>query len=222
MPEHRGLGRRAEFDETSRNYPARALLGEPTLRTRTWRRGNAYDQGQTPQCVAYTGKGLLNTTPASAGVPYYTRTHYSVANFYDGAQRLDQWPGENYDGTSALGLGKYLLSRGLITEYRWCFGLDDVLATLSNVGPVGIGIKWRSTMWDTDANGYLDVSGTEVGGHEVEILGINVEQRYVTGCNSWGTGWGMAGRFRLRWDDLATLLHDDGDAVVLVTEDGPA
>lgn len=212
-----GLGRLPEFDEKSRDYPARALLAaEPVLRTRMWRRGNAYDQGPTPKCVAYAGKGVLNTAPLSAAVPYYTRTHYSVDNFYDGAQRNDQWAGENYDGTSGLGLSKYLLARGLIRSYHWNFSLMDTLLALANVGPVAIGIKWLSTMWHTDADGFLHIGGTEEGGHEVELVGIgSVSEEYVVGCNSWGTAWGVAGRFRLRFDDLGSLLADDGDSLVM-------
>lgn len=212
-----GLGRVPHFDERSRNYPARALLPDAApLVTKTWRRGHAYDQGQTPQCVAYTGKGILNTAPASAAVPYRTRIRYSTDDLYAGAQREDQWPGEDYDGTSALGLGKYLLGQGLVSEYRWCFGLDEVLTTLSHVGPVGIGVGWRSNMWDTDADGFLNVSGDDVGGHEVELVGVNVEDRYVVGTNSWGTTWGVGGRLLLTWEALGKLLDADGDAVVLV------
>jgi hypothetical protein len=211
------LGRLPEFDERSRAYPARALLGaEPVLRDRKWRRGNAYNQGQLPWCVAYTGKGLLNTAPLSAAAAYYTRSHYSVANFYDGAQANDQWPGNNYDGTSGLGLAKYLLARGLIKSYHWNFSLEDTLLTLANVGPVGIGVKWRSHMWDTDSKGFLDISGDEEGGHETELLGLCVKEEYVWGCNSWSTGWGLAGQFKVHFDDLGNWLADDGDSLVLV------
>lgn len=210
-----GLGRIPEFDERSRMFRATAFLtttAEP--RTKTWRRGQAYDQGSTPQCVAYTGKGILNTAPVSALTDYDIRSGYSTQTFYDGAQRLDEWPGENYDGTSGLGLSKYLLSVGLIREYRWCFGLTDVLLALSYEGPVGIGVNWYSSMFEP-VNGYLNISGSVVGGHEVELIGVDVSKQHVIGMNSWGTGWGVNGRFYLRWSDLDRLLHEQGDAVVL-------
>lgn len=202
-------------DERSKNYRATDLIDSTSLVTKKWRRGNAYDQGQTPECVAYTGKGLLNTQPDSSQVPYRVRSKYSCDDFYHGAQANDETPGTNYDGTSALGLCRYLTSINIISEYRWCFGLQDVLLTLSNLGPVGIGVRWLDGMWNTDAEGYLHVTGNEVGGHEVELLGINVEQEYVLGENSWGTSWGLNGRFKLSFANLDTLLKDQGDAFTI-------
>lgn len=210
-----GLGRLPEFDERSRMFRAVGpLAAELPLRTKAWRRGGAYDQGPTPQCVAYTGKGILNTAPLSGLVPYTTRSRYSTNEFYAGAQENDEWPGSNYDGTSALGLGKYLLSRGLINSYRWCFGLTEVLQALSYEGPVGIGVWWHDAMFEVDGMGYIHPEGGLAGGHEVELIGIDVTRRKVIGMNSWGEGWGINGRFYLRWDDLGTLLANDGDAVV--------
>ena len=34
--------------------------------------------------------------------------------------------------------------------------------------------------------------------------------------NSWGTSWGLAGRFYLTFNDLGTLLNQQGDVTVLV------
>jgi len=210
-----GLGRLPEFDERSRGFRAVSPFTELLAPvTKTWRRGTAYDQGQTPQCVAFTGKGILNTAPWSGMVPYRTRIRYSTQEFYDGAQRNDQWPGENYDGTSALGLGKYLLSKGLISEYRWNFGLADTLLALSYTGPVGIGVDWWTKMF-SPVDGFVEIGGQVEGGHEVELIGVNVEHEYVIGMNSWGPYWGLNGRFRMRYDTLNQLLMSGGDSVVL-------
>lgn len=210
-----GLGRMPEFDSRSRMFSAvsqLSLLAEP--RTKTWRRGGAYDQGQTPQCVAYAGKGILNTAPMSSLVDYDIRSEYQTQAFYTGAQINDQWEGENYDGTSALGLGKYLLNVGLINSYRWCFGLNEVLLALSYEGPVGIGVWWYEGMFSPDTSGYIYPTGGLAGGHEVELIGVDTSKRHVIGMNSWGEGWGDRGRFYLRFADLERLLSEDGDAVV--------
>jgi C1A family cysteine protease len=53
------------------------------------------------------------------------------------------------------------------------------------------------------------------GGHEVELIGVDA-RGWVIGMNSWGREWGVGGRFKLTFDDLNTLLADQGDAVVLV------
>ena len=216
IPTGAGMGRGlVNHDDASRDFRAVDLTDQTRPRTKFWRRGAAYDQGQTPECVANTGKGILNSSPLSAAVPYAIRTSYNRHDFYVGAQKNDQWWGENYEGTSGLGLCRYLRSVGLIESYHWCFGLDDVLLTLSHVGPVGIGINWTDDMFRPDSNGYVRPTGGVAGGHEVELTGIDVGRRRVTLTNSWGTGWGMHGRAYLTFDDLGTLLADDGDAFVV-------
>lgn len=216
---HPRMGRTiVTHDPRSRSYPAAALLSAGAPRkTRTWRRPAAYDQGQTSTCVGQTFRGLLNTLPTTKTLSTGVRAAYDANAIYRGAQDHDQWPGPPpaYDGTSALGAGEYLRSVGLITGYHWCFSLDDALDVLSQHGAVGIGVNWRSDMWNTDASGFVHPTGAVVGGHEVELHGIDVPGKYVIGTNSWGTSWGLAGRFKLTWDDLGTLLADGGDAVTL-------
>jgi hypothetical protein len=215
-PKDRGLGRLVEHDPRSRQFRALTLAPTEQLVTKTWRRGQAYDQGSTPQCVAYTGKGILNTAPLSGYVDYDVRSRYDPAAWYSAAQMYDEWPGENYDGTSALGLCKALKVLGFLNQYRWCFGLEETLVTLSHLGPVAIGVGWRTGMWDTDSNGFIRAVGGDEGGHEVELIGINVPGQYVIGMNSWGPYWGVNGRFKLSFLDLGVLLADQGDAVVLL------
>jgi hypothetical protein len=222
IPTNPLLGRSLiEHDDRSRAYPTRGVLTVPgvTRVNKTWRRGAAYDQGPTSSCVAQTFKGTLNTAPFSSQVSYSLRTRYDALDFYRGGQLSDEWPGEEptYSGTSANGVCKYLKSKSLISEYRWCFGLDDVLDTLVQHGPVGIGIWWYDSMFATDASGFISPTGSKAGGHEVELIGINVTGRYVTGMNSWGSLWGVNGRFKLTWNSLGSLLQDDGDATTVVS-----
>lgn len=204
-------------DDRSKQFRAVDLLRSTEQpRDRTWRRGLPYDQGWTSTCVAQTGKGMLNTLPLSSGVKYYTRSRYSIDEFYEGAQKNDEWPGEAYDGTSGLGLCRHLTAMGLIGQYRWCFGLDDVIRTLSHIGPVGLGVWWYSGMFRTDSNGFISPTGMREGGHEVELIGNDVSEKAVIGMNSWGLDWGERGRFKLSYDDLERLLHEQGDAFVIL------
>lgn len=208
-------------DPASRAFPAMGLLALPGAprHDRTWRRGKPYDQGQTSSCVAQTMKGILNTGPISGRIAYRTRTRMDAIDLYRNAQLYDQWPGAepDYEGTSALGACKYLQKQGIISEYRWCFGVDDVIDTVIQHGPVGIGVWWHAGMMATDGDGFIHPTGSQVGGHEVEINGVNVRGRYVVGTNSWGVDWGVKGRFKLSWDDLGRLLDADGDAVTVVS-----
>jgi hypothetical protein len=218
-----GMGRALiEHDPKSKEYGVRGAVvrAAVTRRNKTWRRAyGPYDQGQTSSCVGQTFQGILNTSPITPLIPLEKRKQYPGLKIYSNAQQRDQWAGEEptYYGTSALGAMKYLQEEGLIKEYRWCFGVDDVIDTLVQYGPVGIGVWWYSGMMRTDSAGFINPTGSQVGGHEVELHGVDISSKYVIGTNSWGADWGVKGRFKLSWENLDRLLQEDGDAVTVVS-----
>jgi hypothetical protein len=205
--------RLVEFDERSRLFPIRALLGPGQPRSYTWSlpRG-PLDQGREGACVGFAWAGEAAARP----VVELDITDDVARSIYHEAQTLDEWQGEDYDGTSVLAGAKTMRRRGYITEYRWAFGLDDVLATVSRFGPVVFGLNWHADMMAPDVGGYLHPSGGVVGGHAILCNGVSVRQRHVIVTNSWGADWGLSGRARIGWDDLAALLADDGEACVPV------
>lgn len=222
IPTQPGMGRSLiQHDERSKNFRSvdllRGAVSTTKPRDRAWRRGAAYDQGLTTTCVPQTGKGIVNTLPLSSKVDYDIRREYSIDEWYTGAQENDEWPGEAYDGTSGLGLCKYLLKKAIIKEHRWCFGLNDVLLTLSHIGPVGLGVWWYTDMFYPNDEGIITPTGSREGGHEVELVGLDISDKVVIGMNSWGGDWGpIKGRFKLRYDDLDQLLNEQGDAFVIL------
>jgi hypothetical protein len=70
-------------------------------------------------------------------------------------------------------------------------------------------------MFKPHEDGTLDVLGRVVGGHEVVLIGLDVAAAQVTALNSWGSGWGLNGRFKLSFSQLEWLLGQQGDATVL-------
>ncbi len=203
-------------DPRSKDFRATSLLmPHVTPRNKAWRQHRPYDQGPLPHCVAFTGKGILNTSPANAWAPYRARSQYSTTDMYHGAQANDEWPGESYDGTSGLGLCRFLKSIGRIREYRWCFSLEEYLLALSYEGPIGFGTWWKSDMMGVDERGFIHASGNNVGGHEVKISAVNVDDEYVWITNSWGVGWGAMGKAKLSFDDLRKLIQEDADGFVI-------
>ncbi len=224
IPTNERMGRGLiRHDPRSKDYPARRLI-DPAVerRSRTWRRGEAYDQGQTSTCVSQTGKGLLNTDPFSDPVPYDIRSEYAIRWLQKGAKGFDEWEGRRYQGTSGLGLCEFLKDRGVIAGYLWCFTVDDIIDTLVQWGPVGLGAMWRTGMQDTDAEGILTVSGDTWGGHQTELFGWDDSRELVIGMNSWGEGWGDRGRFLLSPEDLGLLMADSGDAFTLDGVNAPS
>lgn len=222
IPTVPGMGRGLiDHDPQNRNFPTRGVLhaADAPLVEKFYRGHWAYDQGDTPHCVAFSGKGMFNRAPFSKAHPWWHRYRIDTTFWYNGAQNNDEWPGIDYDGTSARGLLRFLTSIGEVQEYRWCFGVDDVLQTLSHHGPVSIGSWWTTDMSRPNPSDNYNVTytGRKIGGHQWYLLGIDPENEEVEGMNTWGRSWGKKGRFRMKFSTLDSILKDDGDAYTLVT-----
>lgn len=215
------------FDKKSATFPARGVLfsaAAPLMSKWYWRPG-PFDQGQTYSCTGQSTLGAVVTCPTRfcrkpAQRDVVLDPNYRF-DFYRETQRADEWEGEepSYFGSSVLAAAKVAKQRGLVDEFRWCFGKDDVLQTLSHYGPVVIGTNWYSSFNSpVGPNARLEIaSGAQnEGGHAYELHGINVRRRVVSGTNSWGEGWGKKGRFEMSWETLDRLLHEDGEAVSFV------
>lgn len=141
-------------------------------------------------------------------------------SLYSLATELDDLPGTyppDDEGSSGLGVAKAGVRQGYLSSYTHAFGMDHLLAALQ-FSPAIVGTEWLEDMFTPDAHGYLRVSGKSAGGHEYLVLGANLSGRYVTVLNSWGAGWGVNGRARVRFDDFAALLAADGDVTVPIAK----
>lgn len=202
------LGRLPEFDPKSRNYPIRSLVGEKPLRSYTWSVGVFLDQDDTPACTGFAGAAELAARPQV--VP-------GVADdwgqrFYQRARQLDQWPGEDYDGSSVLGVVKALQEDGWYSGYRWAFGERDLALAVGYAGPAIIGINWYEGMFWPDNQGFLRPTGAIAGGHAILVNKINLPGDYYQVHNSWGRGWGVNGTAKISRQDMTRLLAEDGEA----------
>jgi len=204
------LDRVVQFDERSREYPIRALVGAQPMRTKTWRCPVVLDQGREGACVGFAWTAEKAATPVH--IPGMTDA-IALAT-YRRARQLDEWPGEDYDGTSVLAGVKAGEEEGYYAEYRWAFSLEDLALGLWK-GPAVLGIPWYDGMYSTDGE-WLRVRGDLVGGHAILCRGVNVTGRYFVLHNSWGPDWGINGDARISFDDLNRLLHEQGEACIPV------
>lgn len=217
------LDRIPQFDPRSRAFAVRALVPDALpLRSFTWRCGSWLDQGKEGACVGFAWSHELAAWPVEVDV-----TEGSARNVYREAQKIDEWPGEDYEGTSVLAGAKVLQRLGYLDEYRWSFGIDDALRAIGYLGPVVIGINWYRSMFEPRPSGLLEVdrNTTPAGGHAILARGVALKSRLkgereglpvVRLRNSWGADWGRQGDCYLRIDDLEWLLNQQGDCCVPV------
>lgn len=210
-----GLGRHVEHDPRSRAFEASR---ETQLRTVLHQHhGPVLDQGQLGSCTANAITQACNTDPLiRAGRQLLTEDDALKA--YEYATAHDAFPGQyppDDTGSSGLAAAKAAQHLGWIRAYHHAFGLRHTLEALART-PVIIGIEWTRDMFHPDEHGYVHPSGDVVGGHEVCLVGIDVDRKDVTILNSWGDSWGEQGTARLSWVDLEDRLRNKGDCTVPV------
>lgn len=199
------LGRLPAIDERDRRF---SMLAPRTDRTfRSWlSSGPAWDQGATSQCVAYAANRLL----LSHNTVNKPLDHVEL---YRDCQDNDEWPGNDYSGTSVRAAMKVLKQRGLIESYSWAFEPEQVIRHTLEVGPVVLGVDWTTGMF-TPVNGYITPGGEIVGGHAILGIAVNRRRQNPDGTvgairllNSWGSSWGEKGRCWLSFYDLGRLMR---------------
>ena len=168
-----------------------------------------FDQGDLGSCTGNAAAGCMGTRPFE-----HRCTEADAVQIYCEATHLDRilgvYPPDD-TGSSGLGVMKALKKRGWIKAYRHAFGLDHALHTLM-LGPGITGITWLSGCDSPDKSGVVRYTGAIRGGHEIQLLGLDVDTKLVWFANSWGASWGKGGLFAMSFDDYALALKDDGDA----------
>jgi hypothetical protein len=214
-----GLGRRYAPDLRDRQYLIPKKRAEASeVRRRLWYSKGVMDQGATSQCVAYAGTKYLASGPILNPPPM------PPDDLYARCQRVDEWEGEDYDGTSVRALFKVLKGTGHVSEYRWAFDCETVVNHVLTTGPVVMGTTWHMDMFDPDRWGYIQPKGGEAGGHAWLIIGAYRDRSNPDGTlgavrmvNSWGENWGrQKGRAWITFRDLDTLIKDYGEACVAI------
>jgi hypothetical protein len=218
--------RHVHHDDRSRAYPFDTAGIEIVSAVHT-RHTPILDQGQAGSCTGNAGVGALATDPlfaALTGVDTrpYSLDEYGAVRLYSDAEMLDgdgPYP-PNDNGSSGLSIAKVLARRGLIGGYRHTFTLTDTLKALA-VTPVLLGVTWYERMSAPDPDGRVHPGGQVAGGHEIVAREIDTTNGRVWFDNSWGAGWGVNGRGWFTFDDLGTLLADQGDAMILTPAPSP-
>jgi len=209
------LDRRVEFDEKSREYPIRKLIAKAARpRSYTWAvpGGLFLDQGSEGACTGFAVAHEAAARPVSVK----SITNQIARDIYHRARELDEWPGEDYEGSSVIAAIKAGQEKGWYEEYRWGFSLLDALLAISYRGPGIAGLNWFTGMMNTDSNGFIRPTGVVEGGHAILVRGVSVKGKYIRLRNSWGSDWGINGDCFLSFEDFERLLHEDGEFCIPV------
>jgi hypothetical protein len=235
-PSERTFDRLPEFDPKSKQYGIRSVAGpSPALRSKTWffggapwRSGDNLDQGREGACVGFGWTQELICSPAVKRFRDASQANGYARCFYFAAQKLDEFPGENYEGTSVLAGAKVAQARGYLPEYRWAFGIDDLLLAISQHGPAVVGTDWTDEMDHVLPNGLLSGTGGSVrGGHCYLVRGLiltpptnlNIHEPVLRVTNSWGEDYGVGGDVFVKVSDFEKLLKDGGEACIPMRRD---
>jgi hypothetical protein len=223
------LGRKEAKDEKDNNHLIKMLTPPKKI----------YE----PKNKLYYDSGLFLSQPGNQCVGFST-THYVMdgpvtnkldnpfgfaMDLYSEAQKNDEWPGEDYEGTSVRGAAKVLLDQGRISRYLWGKDLQSLIDALmmpkeQGGGPAVIGSNWYYSMFQADKTGVISIgNSTEndiAGGHAYVINAISIsrgaylKKRYFRIKNSWDKTWALNGRAWISFEDVERLIHEDGEVMI--------
>lgn len=208
-----GLGRIHMPDERDHRFLMPQRIPEAAqVEKRLWVCNQVLDQGDSPMCVGYSTWNYL------AAYPVANKPKIAPAELYHEAQKVDEWPGEDYEGTSVRGAFKVLKNMGYVESYSWAFDVGAVVDWILTKGPVVVGTDWYDRMF-TPEKGFIRVGGKVVGGHAWLILGADRSKKCPDGTagagrmiQTWGRGWGENGRAWISFTDLDKLIKANGEA----------
>lgn len=218
------LTRIEQFDEASRAFGVAEVLPAAPPFSKMWACDTFLNQGHEGSC---TGHGWAHELAADPVVVPVDEA-YAVGIYWD-AQRIDQYPGGAYpdaspksEGSSVLAGAKVIKARGFMPEYRWCFGLNDLISAVAHLGPAVIGVNWYMGMMQAQPDGFIHRTGRLVGGHCLLVQGVDMGRLAFRLHNSWGPAWSDHGGAWLSFGDMGRLLHERGEACIPMRRTVPA
>lgn len=212
-----GLGRIVIKDENDSKFPMKSLLPKElsTRNSRHWSSNGWWgNQEQTSQCVGYSWAHWLEDGPVTqkGKAPIV-----KPLDIYTEAQKIDEWVGESYDGTSVRAGAKVLQDKGFIESYVWAWDVPTIVQAVLEKGPVVVGTEWTYDMFNPDIDtGIITATGNAAGGHAYLINGVNVKRKFFRIKNSWGRAWGNRGHAYISFDDMAMLMSKQGEACLAI------
>lgn len=196
---------------------------EPEIKTVLWEhKAPVLNQLLSSACTGMSFTQILNTDVYEplrikiTGSSGYLDEQFAY-KLYGQATQIDEFVGEFPEvdsGSSGLAVCKVAHRSGWISEYNTAIGWEEFKKAIQT-GPCFTGIFWTTSMNMPDDKGFIAPLGTELGGHQVAVIGLDVENEFVTILNSYSDSFGDKGRCYMKFNYFSELLHNLGDAMII-------
>ncbi|MFT5391009.1 MAG: pimeloyl-ACP methyl ester carboxylesterase [Gammaproteobacteria bacterium] len=190
------------------------------------------NQGIEGACTGFGLAAVINGLHQSRG----TDVNVSARMLYEMAKRYDEWPGEEYAGSSCRGAIKGWYHMGVCAQNLWPYvegrpgDLTLERAKDARANTVGAYYRVRKNIVDMHAalmearviyvsadvhagwtarnvrNGTITPNARAIGGHAFAIVGYDNEGFFVQ--NSWGPKWGNGGVAKWLYEDWQDNMSD--------------
>ncbi len=114
------------------------------------------------------------------------------------------------DGVCAYACANWQATAYKIQDWSWVVPYsttpttDVIKNALYAYGPLSTTMHVYSDFYNYVSGVYKHTSGSYVGDHAIIIIGYNDASQYFIVKNSWGTGWGEQGYFRIAYSELTS------------------
>jgi hypothetical protein len=142
-------------------------------------------------CTANAVGGVLSTQPFTARLTQddVDERIYPLATTID--EFPNSWPPED-TGSSGVAAWRAAVQLGYTDISSTAISSLEELQSALQKTSCFVGVDWYDSMFTPTRCGELTISGPSVGGHEVQIIGINLSAKKVWIRNSWSLDWGLS------------------------------
>ena len=105
-----------------------------------------------------------------------------------------------------------------IKSYKYISNVNEIKLWLVNYGPLVTRMNVYQDFYEYTYGIYMQKSLNLRGGHAILLMGFDDNHEYWICKNSWGTGWGENGYFRIKYGESGILPYAYGYDVGNVTK----
>ncbi|CAN7433502.1 MULTISPECIES: C1 family peptidase [unclassified Variovorax] len=196
--------------------------------------GKIGDTGPEGTTVGFSVAYAIQAAASEAGKEVVV----SPRGIYVLSKKYDEWPGENYEGSSLLGAVKAAKEEGVYLEKDWPYdqktvpvgkkpafklksyaqakSITAILNALREKKVVALTVQVTEDFDHVSKEGRVTIKLPlrDLGRKTITIVGYDAKTAEFKFANDWGTGWGSGGFGWIKDTDLARIL-DDGYTVEL-------